>query len=483
MKTKIGIHKSIYLVYFVFFFLFFSCEKASIKKNEAIETNNNKWDLEKIKASGTLRALTVYSGTTYYLYKGRPMGYEFELLERLAEYLDVTLEMIVVNNVDALFEKLNNGEGDIVAHGLTITTDRKDDVSFTDHLYLTKQVLVQKKPDNWRNMGWRSLKKALVDDPIDLLGDTISVRDKTAYKERIYNLSEELGGTIYIDILPGELSTDEVIEKVVVEEIKYTVADNNIAGIMSTYYPILDVKVPVSFSQRIAWATRHGSQDLLKATNNWLKQIKRKTDFNVIYNKYFKNKKYYRRRIKSNFYSLNKQQISPFDGLIKKYSKPLNWDWRLVASQVYQESKFDPRVSSWAKASGLMQLMPETAIELGVTNRTDPDQSIKGGTKYLKQIWENFEKIPDSIQRIKFTMASYNCGMGHVFDAQRLAETRGLKKDVWDDHVETMILMLSEPKNYNHSVVKYGYVRGLEPYNYVRQIFERHKHYVQFISE
>ena len=481
MQNRIGLHIIIRLIYLVLF-LFFGCEKDSINKSEITEFNN-KWDLEQIKASGTLRALTVYSGTSYFLYKGRPMGYEFELLERFAEYLDVDLEMIVVKNINELFEKLNNGEGDIIAHGLTITTDRKEEVSFSNHLYLTKQVLVQKKPDNWRGMSWTKLKKALVHDPIDLLEDTISIRSMTSYKERIYNLSDELGGTIHINLLSGELATDEIIEKVVNGDIKYTIADNNIASIMATYYPILDVKVPVSFSQRIAWATRHDSQNLLNATNNWLKQIKRKIDFNVIYNKYFKNKKYFRRRIKSNFYSLNNQQISPYDGLIKKHSKVLNWDWRLVASQVYQESKFDPRVSSWAKASGLMQLMPNTAKELGVTNRSDPEQSIKGGTKYLKRIWKNFEHIPDSIQRTKFAMASYNCGMGHVFDAQRLAEIEGLKKDVWDDHVETMVLKLSKPEYYNHPIVKYGYVLGLEPYNYVKQIFERYQHYVQFINE
>ena len=481
MKNRIGLNIIRRLIYLVLF-LFFGCEKDSINKSEITEFNN-KWDLEQIKASGTLRALTVYSGTSYFLYKGRPMGYEFELLERFAEYLDVDLEMIVVKNINELFEKLNNGEGDIIAHGLTITTDRKEEVSFSNHLYLTKQVLVQKKPDNWRGMSWTKLKKALVHDPIDLLEDTISIRSMTSYKERIYNLSDELGGTIHINLLSGELATDEIIEKVVNGDIKYTIADNNIASIMATYYPILDVKVPVSFSQRIAWATRHDSQNLLNATNNWLKQIKRKIDFNVIYNKYFKNKKYFRRRIKSNFYSLNNQQISPYDGLIKKHSKVLNWDWRLVASQVYQESKFDPRVSSWAKASGLMQLMPNKAKELGVTNRSDPEQSIKGGTKYLKRIWKNFEHIPDSIQRTKFAMASYNCGMGHVFDAQRLAEIEGLKKDVWDDHVETMVLKLSKPEYYNHPIVKYGYVLGLEPYNYVKQIFERYQHYVQFINE
>jgi membrane-bound lytic murein transglycosylase F len=332
-------------------------------------------------------------------------------------------------------------------------------------------------------MSWGKLKKTLVHDPIGLLGDTISVRDMTSYKERVNNLSEELGGTIHVNTISGEMTTDEIIEKVVEGDIKYTIADNNIASIMATYYPILDVKVPVSFSQRIAWATRHDSKNLLEATNNWLKQIKRKIDFNVIYNKYFKNKKFFRRRIRSNFYSLNKQQISPYDDLIKKYSKVINWDWRLVASQVYQESKFDPRVSSWAKASGLMQLMPKTAESLGVTNRADPEQSIKGGTKYLNQMWKNFEQVTDSIQRIKFALASYNCGLGHVLDAQNLAEEKGLNRYLWDDNVENIVLKLSKPDYYNHSVVKYGYVRGLEPYNYVKQIFERHQHYVQFIKK
>ena len=88
-------------------FLFFGCEKDSINKSEITEFNN-KWDLEQIKASGTLRALMLYSGTTYYLYKGRPMGYEFELLERLAKYLDVSLEIIVVKNLNELFEKWAN---------------------------------------------------------------------------------------------------------------------------------------------------------------------------------------------------------------------------------------------------------------------------------------------------------------------------------------------------------------------------------------
>jgi membrane-bound lytic murein transglycosylase F len=177
------------------------------------------------------------------------------------------------------------------------------------------------------------------------------------------------------------------------------------------------------------------------------------------------------------------EEISPYDDLIQTHAENIDWDWRLVASLIYQESRFDPNNSSWANAKGLMQLMPETAEELGVKDRSDPVQSIKGGTKYLNQIWKSFENITDSIQRTKFTMASYNCGLYHVKDAQKLATDRGLDALVWDDNVEDMILALSHPKNYNDPIIKYGYVRGEEPYNYVNQIFERYAHYTQFISE
>jgi membrane-bound lytic murein transglycosylase F len=154
----------------------------------------------------------------------------------------------------------------------------------------------------------------------------------------------------------------------------------------------------------------------------------------------------------------------------------------LIASQIYQESGFDPTASSWAGAGGLMQIMPVMAKELEVDDRSDPEQSIKGGTKFLEQLWNNFEEVEDSVQRIKFTLASYNCGYYHVLDAQKLAEMNDLDKYRWDDNVAEMILELSYPDNYNKPGIKYGYVRGIEPYTYVQQIFERYDHYRQFID-
>ncbi|HKK37858.1 MAG TPA: transporter substrate-binding domain-containing protein, partial [Cryomorphaceae bacterium] len=252
-------------------------------------------DLEDIKSRGVLRVMTTYSATSYFLYRGVPMGYEYELMKRFADYLEVELEIVVSNNIDSMFYHLKTGEVDLLAHGLTITQARKEEVAFSDYLYLVNQVLVQRKPENWRSMRWSSIQSQLVSDPIELIGDTVSIRQNTSYFGRIKNLSDEIGGEIFVDTLPGQLSTDEIIQLVVDGKIRYTIADNNIAAINASYHPILDIEVPISFSQRVGWAVAKESGELLKSMNQWIAGMKENTDYYVIYNKYFKNQRDFRR--------------------------------------------------------------------------------------------------------------------------------------------------------------------------------------------
>lgn len=482
--------KKILFLLFLFTLFFISCKKENTTKTNnssiltnSIVANSVDRDLEDIKKDGVLRALVVYSSTSYFLYKGQPMGFEYEILQRLAKHLNLKLEIVISDDLDAEFEVLNRGDVDIIAHGMTITNQRKWEVDFTEYLYLTKQVLVQKKPDNFRTISWSALQKQLIDDPMDLIGDTVSIRKNSAYHERIESLSNELGGTIYIDTLDSKLSTGEIIDMVVNGEIKYTIADENLAKINASTNPVLKINVPISFSQRIAWVTRKKSKNLTNVVNQWILKQRKTTDYFVIYNKYFKNKRFYRRRVKSDYYSLTNNQISQFDDLIKKFNKVLGWDWRLLAAQIYQESRFDPKAKSWAGAKGLMQVMPATAKELGIEDVTDPIESLRGGTTYLNQIFERFSDVTDTINRTKFTLAAFNCGYGHVRDAQLLAEANNLNPMIWENNVEKMLLALRFPKNYNKDFIKYGYVRGYEPVTYVRQIYERYQHYKKFIAE
>jgi len=467
-----------------------SCEqqgKSTVNKETAefnsIVTNSVDRDLDAIKKDGVLKALVVYSSTSYFLYKGQAMGFEYELLQQLADHLNLKLEIIISDDLDTEFEVLNRGDVDLIAHGMTITNQRKWEVDFTEYLYLTKQVLVQKKPDNYRNMSWSTLQKHLIHDAIELIDDTVSVRRNSAYYERLQSLSNEIGGSIFIDTLDSQLSTGEIIELVKNGKIKYTIADENLAKINASSNPNLNIDVPISFSQRIAWVTRKKSKNLRAVVNNWIKSQRMKENYNVIYNKYFNNKRSFKRRVKSDYYSLKHNQISTYDQLIKTHAKTIGIDWRLLASQVYQESRFNPVAESWAGASGLMQIMPETAESLGIKDLSDPNESIRGGTTYLYQMYKRFDTITDETNRIKFAMASFNCGYGHVRDAQRLAEANGLDPNIWTDNVEEAIYALRIPKNYKKSFIKYGYVRGSEPVTYVEQIFERYNHYKQFINQ
>jgi len=477
-----------FLTYLFLLFVLISCqgEKPSPKDGEEVINpfvqNSADTDLEDIKERGVLKALVVYSSTSYFLYRGQPMGFEYELLEKLAKDMDLELELIVSDDLDSQFEVLNRGDVDIIAHGMTITNQRKWEVDFTEYLYLTKQVLVQKKPDNYRKLRWSSLQKKLVKNPIELIGDTVSIRKNSAYYERVISLSNEIGGTIHIDTLNSQLSTGEIIDMVADGEIKYTIADENLARINASYRPILDISVPISFTQRIAWVTRKKAKDLNARVNEWILKHRNTTEYRVIYNKYFQNKRSFKRRNNSDYYSLNNKQISNYDDIIKTQAEKIDWDWRLLASQIYQESKFNPNAKSWAGAVGLMQMMPATAEDLEIKNPTDPAQSLMGGTSYLKQIYDKFENIPNRVDRQKFTMASYNCGYGHILDAQRLARKNDLDPEVWDNNVEEMLLKLRLPKYYNKPFIRYGYVRGTEPVKYVNEIFERYEHYKKFFD-
>ena len=446
------------------------------------ETPEVERDLPQMREAGVMKAIMVYSGTSYFIYRGQPMGYEYELLQRLAEHLNLKLEIVIAHNINDVINILNRGEGDIIAHGLTVTRRRQKFVNFMDYLYLTRQVLVQRKPENWRQMKLHEIKKDLISDPIELIGHTVSVRRNSAYFSRLVNLQQEIGGKINIDTVPGSYSTQKLIKMVVDGEIDFTVSDNNIAELNSSYYPILNVETPISFSQRVSWAVRKNSPLFLSALNDWVKKMRDNVDYYVIYNKYFRNTRYYSQRVSSDFYSGNGQKISPYDSIVKENAIRIGWDWKLLSSLIYQESRFQKTEKSWAGAVGLMQLMPSTAKELGVSDLTDPAQNIKAGASYLKQLWNRWEEIPDSLQRIKFTLASYNCGYSHVLDAKRLAQKYDANPKLWDQNVEKYMLKLMYPEFYNDKVVRYGFVMGEEPVNYVEQIFERYDHYAQILD-
>lgn len=440
-------------------------------------------DLEDIKERGYITAITGYNSTSYFIYKGQPMGYEYELLQELADHLGVELKIKLARNMDEVFNMLNKGEGDIIAYGMTITNSRKKYVAFTEYHNTIQQVLVQRKPENWQRMHPTNVRKKLVDNVIKLLDKDVFVRKKSSYYHRLKNLEDELGGDINIQTVKGNKSTEELIAEVSRGEIPRTVADENIARINNTFLNNLDIETPVSFPQRIAWATRKNSPELLEEANKWILSVRKSALYNIIYKKYFVNEKSYVGRVQSEFFSQSSDQISPYDSLVKFYAKQIDWDWRLISSQMYQESHFNPKEKSWAGAVGLMQLMPRTGKEFGATDPTDPEQSIKAGVNFIAWLEKQLSDIEDDAERQKFVLASYNVGLGHMRDAQRLTEKYGKDPHVWEDNVAYYLKNKSQKKYYNDEVVKYGYCRGEEPFYYVKNIQARYEQYKSFIEK
>jgi membrane-bound lytic murein transglycosylase F len=438
-------------------------------------------DLPDIMARGKLIAVTDYNSSSYFIYRGAPMGYQYDMLELLAKHLDLDLEIIVENNLDKAFEMLQNNECDLIAMSLNVTKERQQKVNFTQPIGQTRQVLVQRKPDNWKLMADYNLDKQLIRNQLDLLDKTVHVMANSAFAERLRNLSNEMGDTIHI-IESEKLEVEQLITKVALGEIAYTVADENVALLNQTYYPNIDVATAISFPQNQAWAVNKKSLLWLDELNNWIDQTKGTDLHAVIYNKYFKDMKA-RSRSVSPYLSLNKGQISEYDKYIKKHSKHIDWDWRLLASLIYQESRFNPQVTSWAGAFGLMQLMPTTARRFGATHSGPPEEHIKAGVKFIKWIDNQLiDSIPDTDERIKFILASYNVGLGHVLDARRLTQAHGGNPNIWDNQVDEFLRNKSNPEYYNSELVKYGYCRGDETYNYVKEVMRRYELYKRVIQ-
>jgi membrane-bound lytic murein transglycosylase F len=478
-------NKSFYILLTVIISLTWACSTKTDTKSQDVSYDIEPvdFDFDRIKERGYLTAVVDNSATSYFIYKGQPMGYEYEMLNWLADDLEVELKIIKDNSISSALEKVNRGEADIAAFNLTVTKERKRYVDFTNPLYFVRQVLVQRKPENWRQMKVHEIENQLIRDPIQLTGKKVHVRKSSAFSTRLANLSDEIGGDIIIIEDSSSLEVETLIKMVAEGEIDYTVSDEDVAMLNATYYPIIDVKTPVSFSQQIAWAMRSNADSLENKVNSWLEERQKETDYYVIYNKYFKNLKRSVDRSYSEFSSVGGDKLSPFDEEIKATAKEIGWDWKLLAALIYQESKFDPKVKSWAGAKGLMQMMEPTAREFGAKNLYDPIQSLEAGGNYINWLQKAFSKqIQDSVERQKYVLASYNVGIGHMQDAIRLTKKYGGDPTKWEGNVEKYLLLKSQKKYYTDPVVKYGYCRGEEPVNYVHEILDRYQQYVLLLN-
>ncbi|MGL4518820.1 MAG: transglycosylase SLT domain-containing protein [Phocaeicola sp.] len=442
---------------------------ACVPKPQTVQEDG--YDLAEIKDSSVLTILTLNGSTSYFDYRGEKMGFQYELAEQFANYLGVRLEVKIAPDAKELVRMLEAGEGDLIAYYLAINKELKEQLTFCGEEVITHQVLVQ-----------TSYSKQRITDVTQLIGKEIYVKPGK-HAERLNNLNQELGGGIEVKVVDNDsISTEDLIAKVARGELDYTVCDNELARLNKTYFSNLQISLPISFDQRASWAVRKTSPQLAEITTKWHQENSTSPAYQASTKRYFERSKLISY---STILSVQEGKISHYDHLFKKYAKEIDWDWRLLASLAYTESNFDTAVVSWAGAQGLMQLMPNTARAMGVPSgkEQNAEESIKAAVKYIGLTSRSFQKIESKEERIKFTLAAYNAGMGHVLDAMALTQKYGKNRYIWDENVAKFLQLKSNEEYFNDSVCKHGYLRGSETYAFVQDVLRRADNYRKKVTE
>ncbi len=422
-----------------------------------------------VQLPDTLRVGMLNSPTTYFDYRGTPMGYDYELMERFTKFYGIQFKVIVGGTISEMVQWLDEGKIDVLASPVPVTSEFQDRAILCGPRNVSSQVLVQKT-----NVP----KDSIVKDVTDLVGREVTVQNDSKYFYRMQNLNEEIGGGIRITPLAKDtISDDDLLSMVWKGDIPMTVVDSDVAEAALSYYPGLDISVKVSLDQYSRWAVAPDALGFAKALDRWFADEKddEKEVFKKYYHlsklEYFDSPDYNFDDIKSITFANGR--ISPYDHIFKAAANKSGIDWRLIAAIAYVESHFDADVKSWAGALGIMQVMPRTASSHGYSPQEmlNPTKCVDVAVKTLSDLNRMFEKkIPDKTERENFILASYNSGPGHVLDAIALAQKYGLNSQKWDDNVETAAIMKSKPAYYRDPVVKNGYFRAKETVNFVQKV-------------
>ncbi len=408
--------------------------------------------LDRINKSDTIRVITHNNAHCYYIYRDQEMGFEFELAKAFADHLEVQLEVIVSKSWGELLPSLHNKKADVVAASLTITPSRLELVDFSNE-YLSVQQLVITHKDN--------LQLNSIDD---LEGKTIRVRGETSFEERLKKLlKNRLNLTIQAQ---HNVSTEEIFEDVAKGITDITVADSNVALLNRRYYPDIRIAFPIGEPQSLGWAVMKGEEALLEKINMFFEKIKQNGTFDDIYKRYYAYVEKFDHLDIKKFHQRIEARLPKYEHIIKKASERYGFDWRLIAALMYQESQFNPWAKSFTGVKGLMQLTLPTAQEMEIENRLDPEQSIMGGVRYLRKLYDLYDST-QGLDRLLFALAAYNVGKGHVLDARRLASTMNLDPNKWSS-LEKTLPLLSNRRYYKKS--RFGYCRGSEPVFHVQSI-------------
>ncbi|MCM0147632.1 membrane-bound lytic murein transglycosylase MltF [Photobacterium galatheae] len=416
--------------------------------------NDTRTELERIRDSGVLRVGTLNNQISYYIGPDGPTGLDYDLAQRFADKLGVKLEMQPVFSLSGLFPALTRNDVDLLAAGLTMTPERIRSFRAAPAYYYASQILVYKK-GKWRPRD--------VDDLAQNKGQLTVVRD-SSHEKNLLELKKDHPALTWHAV--DEVDSEELLRQVAVGELDYTVADSVDVALSQRIHPDIAVALELTDDQPIGWFLNPSNDDSLYALLiEFFGELKQTGELAKLEEKYFGHVDKFDYVDTRAFLRALESKLPRWEGLFKKYAD--EFDWRLLAALSYQESHWNPRAVSPTGVRGMMMLTLPTAKSVGVQNRLDPEQSIRGGTEYLRRM---VARVPDSIEpheKVWFALASYNVGHGHMLDARRLTKQQGGNPDAWSD-VKQRLPLLRQQKYYRQT--RYGYARGDEALLYVENI-------------
>lgn len=471
-RTKRRRHKWIIFPLIILVLLIALGQQFLFKKKETIPDA-----ISRIRSRGYLIALTDKNSLNYFINRGQPMGYQFELLKSFAEYLNVPLKIIVSNDVSKLYYYLDLNAGDILALNTPISREGKKQLHFSNPLGETRMVLVQRKPNPKTAKDTVKFIRSLS----DFSGDTVYMRNNLLAEPVLRQFLRKTEETIILRKVHVQ-NTPELIRMVAEKKINYAICDENLAMVVKRFYRNIDAELVISKFYEYAWGVSLASDSLLQTINDWLAGMKQK-ELRKVYLSYYNNPRVMT-YFQNDFCSLYGDKLSPFDEAIRTHSKMIRWDWRLVASLIYEESNFREGLVSSHNAEGLMQLMPETAKKFGMDSSSTPSNQIAAGVRYIGYLDRQLpEEIKDPRERINFILASYNVGIGRILSAREKAFKYGRDKNKWNDNVDYYLTRRSK-KDPNPQP---DTITGLLPYEasggFIDNILERYHHYKNIIPQ
>ena len=412
--------------------------------------------LDAIKKNGILRVAMRNTPVTYYIDKEQPAGFEYELSKAFADYLGVRLEIITPASYNEMFKLLRERSVHIAASNLAITPERAEQFNVGPSYRSAAQTLI------YRIKQGNPQPKELS----DIFNKNIIVMARSAQAHLLSDL-QEMHPELTFESLKNTAATD-LLDRVHNGQADYTVLDSGIFESQQSFYPGLARGFDLSEPQPVAWLlSNHYDGTLLEAVNQFFALESTQKLIKTLSARYFERQNQLNFFDTSAFRDSLKTNFPPLEQYFSLASQESGIDKVLLASIAYQESHWNPDAVSPTGVKGIMMLTEGAAQEVGVSDRTDPRQSILGGARYLVTVKA---KIPDRIpepDHTWFALAGYNVGFGHLEDARVLAQQAGKNPDNWSD-VRKFLPLLSNEKYY--SKTRYGFARGYEPVSYVSNI-------------